>query len=97
MNNIDVLLNETRSFPPPASFSAHARVNDQSLHNAALADPDAFWATEAAELEWSRPWDSVMNWTPPHVQWFSGYGESLIDYNHRSNYIGVGVSLVEWY
>ncbi|MEP6782007.1 MAG: acetyl-coenzyme A synthetase N-terminal domain-containing protein, partial [Gemmatimonadaceae bacterium] len=72
MNNIDTLLSETRSFPPPAAFTEHARVRDDALHASALADPEAFWANEAAELEWMKPWETVMEWTPPHVKWFVG-------------------------
>src|SRR2546430_3367058 len=26
----------------------------------------------AGELEWSRPWDRVLDWQPPHAKWFVG-------------------------
>ncbi|WP_036142874.1 phospholipase A [Luteibacter sp. 9135] len=43
---------------------------------------------------WSFP---VVNNLRGYVEVFNGYGESMIDYNHRATYLGVGVSLLDWY
>ncbi len=47
----------------------------------------------ALQLEWSFP---LIRWVSGYVQYFNGYGESLLDYNASSNRIGVGFSLREW-
>jgi acetyl-CoA synthetase len=70
--HIDALLEEDRTFPPPPSFTEHAVVGDPSIYERASTDPEAFWAEQADELEWSTRWDTVMEWTPPTVKWFVG-------------------------
>jgi phospholipase A1 len=46
----------------------------------------------AVQLSWSFP---ILDWPylKGYVQYFNGYGESMIDYNQHSNSIGVGISM----
>jgi acetyl-CoA synthetase len=72
MSDIDVLLTETRSFPPPDEFRARAFISSASVAADAASDPEAYWARMADELEWIAPWKRVLDWRPPHAQWFVG-------------------------
>lgn len=48
----------------------------------------------AAQFTWSFPLAGNLR---GYTEVFKGYGESLIDYNHNATYVGVGVSLLDWY
>jgi acetyl-CoA synthetase len=72
MSDIDVLLQENRKFEPPDEFRRHAHVSSTELYTDAERDPERFWAGMAGALEWSRPWDTVLEWNPPHAKWFVG-------------------------
>jgi acetyl-CoA synthetase len=69
---IEGLLAEGRVFEPPEAFRARAVVADPTIRERAAADYEGFWAEQAARLDWSRPWETVLDWDPPWVKWFVG-------------------------
>lgn len=51
----------------------------------------------AAQIDWSFPIPFIDNdRISGYIQYFNGYGESLIDYNSNSNRVGMGIMLKDW-
>ncbi len=71
-DRIETLLDEQRRFPSPDAFKAQAHVRDNTAYDGARRDPEGYWADWAKQLEWSRPFDRVLEWKPPHAKWFIG-------------------------
>jgi len=70
-SQLSTLLDEQRRFPPSSAFSAQANAGPE-LYLEADSDPEGFWAAQARMLEWIAPWTRVLDWKPPHAQWFVG-------------------------
>jgi acetyl-CoA synthetase len=69
---LEALLKEDRRFPPDPAFRERANASEPDVYRRALADPEAFWAEWASRLAWFEPWREVLQWEPPHAQWFIG-------------------------
>ncbi|MCX5805290.1 MAG: phospholipase A [Proteobacteria bacterium] len=51
----------------------------------------------AIQLDWGFPFPFIKNDRfCGYIQYFNGYGESLLDYNANSNRISIGVILADW-
>ena len=88
--SIEALAMESRTFPPPDDFAAGALVSDRSLYDEAEADHESFWARQASELvEWSRPWDTVLDWQLPYAKWFEG-GQLNVAANCLDRHVAAG-------
>ena len=87
--HIEGLLSEDRVFEPPAAFAERALVSDRSIYDRAEADFEGFWAEQAERLTWFKGWDSVMEWDPPWVKWFSG-GTLNASYNCLDRHVEAG-------
>ena len=83
-HEIKSVLQETRSFAPPAGFAAAARVGSladyDALYAESVRDPEGFFARAADELHWFERWHTTRVWQHPHAQWFVG-GKTNLAYN----------------
>jgi acetyl-CoA synthetase len=87
MPDIDVLLHENRKFPPSDEFRQSALIKSPGVYEDAAKNPEDYWAARAGELQWMRKWDKVLDWKPPHAQWFIG-GKLNVSVNCLDRHLG---------
>jgi acetyl-CoA synthetase len=85
---------ETRMFPPPAAFAAEAHIASfdqyQEMYAESIDNPSKFWGEKAAELDWFRKWDRVLEWNLPDAKWFIG-GKMNACYNCVDRQVKAGL------
>jgi phospholipase A1 len=76
-------------------FRMAYKINKHVLSMMLRNNLESGFSRGAVEAAWSFP-----IWKYPYLkgylQWFNGYGESLIDYNEHNNSIGIGILLTDW-
>ena len=86
--SIEALSHESRRFPPPAEFAARANAQP-GIYEEAERDFEAFWASWARKLEWSKPFTRVLEWNEPFARWF-GDGELNASVNCLDRHVRAG-------
>lgn len=72
---IESHLIEDRVFKPAKEFSKKARISSMAqykrMYKESIEKPAVFWAREAKELHWQKPWKKVLDWKAPFAKWFT--------------------------
>jgi acetyl-CoA synthetase len=81
---------EVERFEPPSEFREQALLKDPEVYERAAADPEAWWAEQAARLDWFEPWERVLDDSdPPFYKWFVG-GRLNVSYNCLDRHVEAG-------
>ncbi len=84
------LASETRSFPPSDDFVAQSTITP-AIYDEAAVDRLGFWAEQAQRLDWTQPWDEVLDWSDaPFAKWFVG-GRLNVAYNCVDRHVDAGL------
>ena len=77
---ISTLATESRRFAPDLAF-ARAAVAQPNIYDAAAADRLGFWAEQARQLHWHKPFTKTLDWSDaPFAKWFDD-GQLNVAYN----------------
>ena len=88
-HEIDNLLHEDRHFAPSPDFTKNA-IAQASLYDEAKSDRLAFWAKQANQLHWHKPFTQILDWSnAPFAKWFYD-GELNISYNCLDRHVEAG-------
>jgi acetyl-CoA synthetase len=81
---------DQETFETPSGFRDKALIGDESEHEAAARDPEAWWAKQAEALEWFEKWDTVLDESgAPFYKWFTG-GKLNASYNALDRHVEAG-------
>ncbi|MBC5804140.1 MAG: acetate--CoA ligase [Candidatus Eremiobacteraeota bacterium] len=87
-DTIEALLREGRRFEPSPQFAAGANAQP-GIYAEAESDYLAFWKSWADKLEWSQPYERVLDWNEPFAQWFVG-GKLNASVNALDRHVAAG-------
>lgn len=83
-----------------AELSASWNANRENLLTATVRHSLSHSSRGSVRVEWLRALGNDAQGAPAglrlHTQLFHGYGDTLLDFNHRRTVLSVGLSLVEW-
>ncbi len=88
-HEIENLLHEERRFAPSKDFAANA-IAQPEIYERAKADRLEFWAEQARNLHWHKPFTQTLDWSnAPFAKWFHD-GELNISYNCLDRHVEAG-------
>jgi len=83
---ITSMMAENRVFPPSEEIKQKAYIKSleeyKQIYERSIADPEAFWAEMAEQLDWYKKWDKVLvkDFKEGKHEWFVG-GKLNASYN----------------
>src|SRR3989338_7017096 len=83
----DGLFEDSKILKPSAAFAKQANIGDRKIYERAFKDPERFWAEQAKNLVWFKPWKKVLEWKEPFAEWFVG-GKLNVSFNCLDRFIG---------